>query len=64
MKGQGSFPMLSAAEILFRLPKRERIKRRFYADRKEAKPDIFDHIEMLYNPKRRYGYKAPFSHRV
>ena len=35
--------------------KRERIKRRIYADREEARQDVFNYIEMFYNPKRRHS---------
>ena len=35
--------------------KRERIKRRIYPDRATARSDVFDYIEMFYNPKRRHG---------
>lgn len=34
----------------------ERIRRRVYLDREEARRDVFDYIEMIYNPKRRHGY--------
>ncbi|EGW7701846.1 IS3 family transposase, partial [Salmonella enterica] len=37
------------------LPKRERIKKKFYGTREEARSDIFDYIEMFYNSKRRHG---------
>jgi len=34
----------------------ERIRRRTDIDREEARCDVFDCIEMFYNPKRRHGY--------
>ncbi|MBM3365329.1 MAG: IS3 family transposase, partial [Betaproteobacteria bacterium] len=37
----------------FQLLKRERIRRKIYATRNEARQDVFDYIEMFYNPKRR-----------
>jgi putative transposase len=43
------------AESFFQLLKRERIKRRVYRTRDEAKADIFDYIEMFYNHKRKHG---------
>ncbi len=43
------------AESFFQLLKRERIKRRVYATRDEARSDVFDYIEMFYNPIRRHG---------
>ncbi len=46
----------AVAESFFQLLKRERIRRKIYADREEARRDIFDYIELFYNPKRRHGY--------
>ena len=46
----------AVAESFFQLLKRERIRRKIYADRSEARSDIFDYIEMFYNPKRRHGH--------
>lgn len=46
----------AVAESFFQLLKRERIRRRAYSDREEAKRDIFDYIELFYNPKRRHGH--------
>ena len=37
------------------LLKRERIKRKIYGAREEARSDIFDYIEMFYNSKSRHG---------
>ncbi len=31
------------------------------ADRDDARRDIFDYIEMFYNPKRRHGYNNRLS---
>ncbi|EQB9157535.1 IS3 family transposase, partial [Morganella morganii] len=33
----------------------ERIKKKIYGTREEARSDIFDYIEMFYNSKRRHG---------
>jgi putative transposase len=41
--------------------KRECVRRRVYADRDAARRDIFDYIEMFYNPKRRHGYNNSLS---
>jgi putative transposase len=46
----------AVAESFFQLLKRERIRRKTYLDREEARRDIFNYIEMFYNPKRRHGY--------
>ncbi|MBN9472036.1 MAG: IS3 family transposase, partial [Bosea sp.] len=36
------------------LLKRERIRRKTYRTREEARQDVFDYIEMFYNPKRKH----------
>lgn len=46
----------AVAESFFQLLKRERIRRKIYPDREEARRDIFDYIELFYNPRRRHGY--------
>jgi len=46
----------AVAESFFQLLKRELIRRKVYADREEAHRDIFEYIEMFYNPKRRHSY--------
>jgi len=51
----------AVAESFFQLLKRERIKRRTYKSRDEARQDIFDYIEMFYNPVRRHGYNDNLS---
>ncbi|MGL5528642.1 MAG: IS3 family transposase, partial [Plesiomonas shigelloides] len=33
----------------------ERIKRKIYSTRDEARSDVFDYIEMFYNSKRKHG---------
>ncbi len=43
-------------ESFFALLKRERIRRRTYPTREEAKADIFDYIEVFYNRRRRHAY--------
>jgi putative transposase len=43
------------AESFFQLLKRERIRRKTYATRAEARQDVFDYIEMFYYPKRRHS---------
>lgn len=51
----------AVAESFFQLLKRERIKRKNYKDREAARLDIFDYIEMFYNPIRRHGYNNDLS---
>lgn len=45
----------AVAESFFQLLKRERIKKKIYSNRSEARTDIFEYIEMFYNSKRRHG---------
>jgi putative transposase len=45
----------AVAESFFNLLKRERIRRRVYRSRYEARQDGFDYIEMFYNPKRKHA---------
>ena len=40
-------------EGFFGLLKRERVKRRFYHTRAEARAAIFDYIERFHNPRKR-----------
>ena len=51
----------AVAESFFQLLKRERIKRRIYLSREEVRRDVFDYIELFYNPKRRHGYTNQLS---
>jgi len=51
----------AVAESFFQLLKRERIKRRIYASREEARQDVFDYIELFYNPTRRHGSNGKLS---
>lgn len=51
---RGKFHDNAVAEV-FQLLKRERIKKRVYKNRVEAKAGLFDYIEMFYNARRRYS---------
>lgn len=51
----------AVAESFFQLLKRERIKRRIYKTHEDARRDIFDYIEMFYNPVRRHGHVGNLS---
>ncbi|MEE8568713.1 MAG: IS3 family transposase [Anaerolineales bacterium] len=44
----------AVAESFFNLLKRERIRRRTYGTRAAARQDVFDYIEMFYNPTRKH----------
>ena len=45
----------------FNLLKRERIPRKVYRTRDEARRDVFDHIEMFYNPTRKHARNGMLS---
>lgn len=54
----------AAMESFFSSLKTERIGRKIYRTRDEAKADVFDYIERFYNVKRRHsaiGYKSPME---
>lgn len=55
MSRRGNCHDSPVAESFFQLLKRERIKRRIYPTRDEARSDVFDYIEMFYNPIRRHS---------
>jgi putative transposase len=61
MSRRGNCHDNAVAESFFQLLKRERIRRRVYKDREEARRDVFDYIEMFYNPKRRHSYSKGLS---
>jgi putative transposase len=51
----------AVAESFFQLLKRERVRRKVYATRKDARDDVFDYIELFYNPKRKHGNNGMLS---
>jgi putative transposase len=55
MSRRGNCHDNAVAESFFQLLKRERIRRKIYTTREQARQDVFDYIEMFYNPKRRHG---------
>ena len=55
MSRRGNCHDNAVAESFFQLLKRERIKKRVYSTREEARIDIFNYIEMFYNVKRKHG---------
>lgn len=52
---RGNFYDNAVAERFFQLLKRERVRRKIYLDRNEERRDVFDYIELFYNPKRRHS---------
>ncbi|XGG69679.1 IS3 family transposase (plasmid) [Klebsiella pneumoniae] len=61
MSRRGNCHDNAVAESFFQLLKRERIKKKIYGTREEARSDIFDYIEMFYNSKRRHGSNNQMS---
>ncbi|WP_431000097.1 IS3 family transposase [Klebsiella pneumoniae] len=61
MSRRGNCHDNAVAESFFQLLKRERIKKKLYGTREEARSDIFDYIEMFYNSKRRHGSSDQMS---
>ena len=54
MSRRGNCHDNAVAESFFNLLKRERIRRKVYRSRDEARQDVFDYVEMFYNPKRKH----------
>jgi putative transposase len=46
----------AVAESFFSSLKKERVHRKIYRTRDEARTDLFDYIEMFYNPRRRHSH--------
>jgi putative transposase len=55
MSRRGNCHGNAVAESFFQLLKRKRIRRQIYPSRDRARADVFNYIEMLYNPKRRHN---------
>ena len=54
----------AAMESFFSLLKTERVARKTYRTRDQARADVFDYIERFYNPTRRHstwGYLSPMD---
>ena len=58
MSAVGSCADNAAAEGFFGLLKRERVNRRQYQSRAEARAGVFDYIECFHNPRRRRQLEA------
>ena len=61
MSRRGNCHDNAVAESFFNLLKRERIRRRAYKTRIEARQDVFDYIEMFYNPRRKHTKNGMLS---
>jgi len=55
MSRRGNCYNNAVAENFFHLLKTERIRRKTYKTRQKARQDVFDYIELFYNPKRRHA---------
>ncbi len=51
----------AVVESFFSSLKKERIKRKIYVTREEAKSEIFEYIEVFYNRKRRHSRLSQLS---
>jgi len=51
----------AVAESFFGSLKKERVRKHIYRTRDEARADVFDYIEMFYNPRRRHSHLGGVS---
>jgi putative transposase len=64
MSRRGNCHDNAVAESFFSSLRRKRIRRRTYKIREEARRDVFDYVEMFYNPVRkqiRNGMPSPVA---
>lgn len=61
MSRRGNCHDNAVAESFFNLLKRERIRRKTYRTRDDARQDVFDYIEMFYNPQRKHAKNGMLS---
>ena len=61
MSRRGNCHDNAVAESFFQLLKRERIRRQIYLNRQDARADVFNYIEMFYNPRRRHSTAGDLS---
>lgn len=61
MSRRGNCHDNAVVESFFNLLKRERIRRKTYKTRDEARQDVFDYIEMFYNPQRKHARNGMLS---
>ena len=62
MSRRGNCHDNAVGESFFSSLKRERIRRRTYRTREEARQDVFDYVEMFYNPVRKQVRNGMLSH--
>jgi putative transposase len=61
MSRRGNCHDIAVAESFFQLLKRERVRRQTYPTRAAAQADVFNYIEMFYNPQRRHAAAGNLS---
>ena len=61
MSRRGNCHDYAVAESFFQLLKREKVRRRKYRTREEARRDVFEYIELSYNPKRKHTNNGMLS---
>jgi putative transposase len=61
MSRRGNCHDNAVAESFFQLLKREKIRRRTYRTRQGARRDVFEYIELFYNPKRKHTINGMLS---
>ena len=61
MNRRGNCHDNAVAESFFQLLKRERIRRRNYPTRTDARPDLFEYTEPFYNPTRKHRNNGMLS---
>ncbi len=61
MSRRGNCHDNAVAMSFFNLLKRKRIRHRTYRTREEARQDVFDYIEMFYDPKRKHARNGMLS---
>ena len=62
MSRRGNCHDNAVVESFFNLLKRERVRRKIYKTREEARQDVFDYIEIIYNPMRKHVRNGMLSH--
>lgn len=61
MSRKGNCHDNAVAESFFSLLKKDRVKRKIYPSRQQARADVFDYIEGFYNPRRNHGTNGGLS---
>lgn len=67
MSRRGNCHDYAVAESFFQLLKREQIRRRTYPTRDDPRRDVFEYIELFYNPKRKHtnnGMLSPVEYEI